>query len=140
MRTARWNLIPILVVIAAAGFPVDEAHAIGVGRESVGNCTHLHVSAKPKVNAQTAPYETIRNKVASCAPSNETVTLTQHMSGSFAQSGPSIRRWIITMRPGASVTKIQHILYNCCGTYTVTDKVVSAGRVLAQSQTSFTFA
>jgi hypothetical protein len=140
MRTARSKLTALLVVIVAAGFPLDQAHASGFARESVANCAHLHVSATPRVNAQTAPYETINNRVSSCAANDQTITLSQHRSGSFAPMGTSNRTWTITLLPGQSETEIQHIGYTCCGSYIVSDKVLSAGRVLTHSHTSFTFA
>lgn len=100
----------------------------------------MHVSATPKVNAQSAPYETIKNKVVNCASHRETVTLTQHINGPFAQVGKANRKWVVTVLAGGTVTKVQHLPYSCCGSYTLTDKALSSGQVLDQSQTSFTFA
>jgi len=98
-------------------------------------CAKLRLTAKPNVNAQTAPYETIRSKVASCASARETVTLVQH-TGAFGR-----KTWTITLAPGQRVDKVRHIPYSCCGSYTITDRVLSSsGRVIARAQAGFTFA
>jgi hypothetical protein len=104
-------------------------------------CVTLRLRAAPTVNAQDAPYETIRSTVASCASGAETVTLTQSLIGPFAQIGRHGRTWTIALVPGQSVVKTRYVPYSCCGTYGVNDKVLSsAGQVLAHRSTSFTFA
>lgn len=69
------------------------------------------------------------------------MTVSQTMSGPFAQTGPNSRMWKIALAPGHSVVKTSYVAYSCCGTYSVRDKVVgTAGLVLAHRSASFTFA
>jgi hypothetical protein len=129
------------VALPAVTSAINVAGASPVPAEA---CATLHLSATPRVNAQNAPNETIKNTVTSCAAAPETVTLTQHISGPFtpvAASGASSRTWVLTLAPGQAELKVQHIPYSCCGTYTVRDQVVSsAGQLLAKRSVTFTFA
>jgi hypothetical protein len=103
-------------------------------------CATLQLTAKPRINAQTAPDETIKNTVANCSNATETVVLTQHILGPFAaRTGPDMT-WTITLLAGQTVLEKQKIPYACCGTYTVKDKVTAGGILLAKKSTSFTFA
>lgn len=103
-------------------------------------CAALSLSATPRINAQNAPYETVKNTVTSCASATETVTLTQSISGPFAPVNAASRTWVLTLAPGQTMTKVQHIPYSCCGTYTVKDRVSEGPLLLAKKGTSFTFA
>jgi hypothetical protein len=142
------SLVTLAGVLAlAAGVPIlpavnaQTAGATGATPTQAGDCAALLVRATPKVNAQNAPHETIRNTVASCATAAETVTLTQVIVGPFLRMGPDGRSWTISLAPGQSVDEVQHIPYSCCGTYRVKDKVLSsAGVVLARGSAGFTFA
>jgi hypothetical protein len=103
-------------------------------------CATLNLSATPRINAQNAPYETIKNTVTSCATTPETVTLSQMLSGPFAPANASSRTWVLTLAPRQSVRKVQRLPYSCCGTYTVKDQVTASGLLLAKKTTLFTFA
>jgi hypothetical protein len=103
-------------------------------------CVTLNLSATPRINAQDAPYETIKNTVTSCATTPETVTLTQGRSGPFAPANAANRTWVLTLAPGQSVRRVQRLPYSCCGTYTVKDQVTDSGLLLAKKTTSFNFA
>jgi hypothetical protein len=119
------------------------AHPAFATAALTADCVHLHVSATPKINAQNAPYETIRNSVTSCATRAETVTLTQHIVGPYAQTATAAanRTWTIALAPGQTVVKVQHIPYSCCGSFTVTDRAISRlGQILGHASTNFTFA
>jgi hypothetical protein len=131
----------VAVAAAAAAVVSFSGFAGAAGAAPAADCVSLHVSATPKVNAQNAPFETIKNSVTSCSNSAETVTLTQHLVGPFARTTAAIRTWTIALAPGQTVVKVQHIPYSCCGSYTVTDRAVSgSGHVLARASTGFTFA
>jgi hypothetical protein len=103
-------------------------------------CAVLKLRATPPVNAQNAPYETIKNTVTSCSSATETVTLTQTISGPFAPANAPSRTWVLTLAPGQTITKVQHIPYSCCGTYTVRDRVTAGPLLLARKSAMFTFA
>jgi hypothetical protein len=103
-------------------------------------CASLTLSATPRINAQNAPFETIKNTVTGCATTTETVKLTQQISGPFAPPEARGRTWVLTLAPGETARKVQHLPYSCCGTYTVKDQVTASGVVLATKSTSFTFA
>jgi hypothetical protein len=106
-----------------------------------GACVALRLSALPKVNAQTAPFETIKSRVMSCATTPETIRLVQTLSGPFVRAGRSgDPSWTIVLQPGEGVTKVRHIAYSCCGTFDVRDTARSGGVVLVTRTTSFTFA
>jgi hypothetical protein len=100
----------------------------------------LTLGATPRVNAQNAALETIKNAVTSCATTTETVRLTQQMSGPFAPANTAGRTWVLTLAPGQTERRVEHLPYSCCGTYTVRDQVSASGVVLATNSTSFTFA
>ena len=142
----RWAVGLILVAALLATspwFPAGTAHASSLLSKSQNTtpCAMLKVTATPKVNAQNTPYETVHNKVSSCATSTETVKLTETILGPFSPLVDASRAWTITLSPGQLVDKVRHIPYSCCGTYTVTDKLYSAsGHHLATAKTSFTFA
>jgi hypothetical protein len=131
------SLVVLPAVTSASGVAAAAPAAVAA-------CATLHLSATPRVNAQNAPNETIKNTVTSCATGPETVTLIQHISGPFtpaAASSASSRTWVLTLAPGQAKLKVQHIPYSCCGTYTVKDQVFSsAGQLLAKRSVTFTFA
>jgi hypothetical protein len=103
-------------------------------------CASLTLSATPRVNAQNAPFETIKSTVTSCATTTETVRLTQLIAGPFAPADAPSRVWVLTLEPGQTARRVQHLPYSCCGTYTVKSEVTTSGVVLAKKSTSFTFA
>jgi len=149
-RPLKRRLTPVLasVVVGACALsaiviPLSTASTVGAaaGPTLARECVTLQLRATPIVNAQNAPYETIKSTVASCSSHPEIVTLSQTLSGPFAQVGQHSRVWTITLAPGQSVVKARYIAYSCCGTYTVTDRVLSsAGQVLAHRSADFTFA
>lgn len=103
-------------------------------------CGTLALSATPRVNAQNAAFETIKNTVTSCATTTEIVRITQQISGPFAPAITAGRTWVFSLAPGQTGRKVQHLPYSCCGTYTVKDRVAASGVVLAAKSTTFTFA
>jgi hypothetical protein len=136
-------LLAVTAALAAITVPLATGRTAGAatGPAATGQCATLQLRATPPINAQNAPYETIRSTVTSCAGRYEIVTLSQTMSGPFARTGPNSRVWKIALAPGHSVVKTRYVAYSCCGTYGVTDKVLGAtGLVLAHRSTSFTFA
>ena len=99
-------------------------------------CARLKLTVSPVLNAQNLPYETATHKVTSCARVTETATVVQKVPGLTGAN-----RWKVTLRPGQSVTKVRHIPYSCCGTYTVFDKVYArSGAVLDHAEATFIFA
>lgn len=129
-------LIPTATVVGASP-------ALAMTRPAAGSgpCVTLTLSARPKVNAQTAPFETIKSRVASCSSATETIRLIQTLSGPFARTGAAAdRSSTIVLQPGQAVTKVRHIPYSCCGTFDVRDVARSGGAVLVTRTTSFTFA
>lgn len=134
-----------LVVLVVAGSGILAATAQTAGSQGLGaraaKCAKVNVRATPQVNAQTAPNETIKSKVTNCSSATETVTLTQTISGPSVRATPTARRWTITLSPGKTAVRTRYMPYACCGTYKVTDRVLTrSGRQLAQATTSFTFA
>lgn len=104
-------------------------------------CATVSVTARPKVNAQNAPNETIKSPVTNCGTRTETVILDQTLSGPFVGAGPTLKSWTLTLTPGQTSIVVRRVPYSCCGTYDVHDTVLSrAGRTLAKASTSFTFA
>jgi hypothetical protein len=103
-------------------------------------CATLALSATPRVNAQNAAFETIKNVVTSCATMPETVRLVQRITGPFVPADVDGRTWLFTLAPGQTALKVQHLPYSCCGTYTVNDRVSASGVILGTNSTSFTFA
>jgi hypothetical protein len=143
MVASRFGRMLLIFTATFAGVLGAAGQAQGKVATAANVCAQVHVSATPKVNAQTAPFETIKNVVTSCATSAETVTLIQRLVGPFSRtaSASAMRTWTIVLAPGQTVIKFQHIPYSCCGTFGVTDRVVSrSGRILAHASTSFTFA
>jgi hypothetical protein len=108
-------------------------------RSLAAKCAKLGVRATPAVNAQSVPDETIKSKVTNCSSATETVTLTQAIAGpSATRSAMAVKRWTITLSPGRTVVKTRFFPYMCCGTFNVTDKVLTkSGTQLAQAATSF---
>jgi hypothetical protein len=141
--TRRAWLGAIAVSASVLAWPVTTA-GVGVAAAAAVsapmNCASLTLTATPRVNAQNAPFETIKNTVTSCAATTETVRLTQRISGPFAPADAPSRTWVFTLAPGQIAQKVQHLPYSCCGTYTVNDHVTASGVVLATKSTSFTFA
>jgi hypothetical protein len=138
-RLAASGVAACLVVPLAA----TSANAAPSGVRAAVDCAALNLTARPKINAQNAPYETIRNTVVNCSSATETVMLTQRIVGPFIPraAASSRRSWTLTLGPGQSVVKIQRIPYVCCGSYTVHDDVLSSSnQVLARKRASFTFA
>ena len=136
-------LLAFAVAISAVAVPTVATAASTTVSTNPGGavpCAALKLSATPRVNAQNAPYETIKNTVTSCATATETVTLTQAISGPFAPANAASRTWVLTLAPAQTMTKVQHIAYSCCGTYTVKDRVSDGPLLLAKKGTSFTFA
>jgi hypothetical protein len=143
-----WLMKRGLLVIASLVFAVSflvgtyPIHASATSAPSSGAaCATLKLTAKPAVNAQSALNDTIRNTVKSCASNTETVTLQQQVIGPFVVIHSPGTVWTITLTSGKGVTKTQRIPWTCCGSYTVTDTVISSSQqVLATKQTGFTFA
>jgi len=141
MRLVSTTQLTVALACSLLASPVIVASAAGATVTPATDCVILRLRATPQVNAQTAPYDTIRNAVGNCATFTETVVLVQSIIGPFALSGAAGRSWTITLAPGTHVDKVQFIPYSCCGTYSITDKVRSTtGTVLTQRGTSFTFA
>jgi hypothetical protein len=144
MQAVNRRLVRVLAATVVAGTAVQlSAQSISAASPaSPDACAALVVRATPKINAQNAPFETIRNTVTNCSTNTETVRLSQRIAGPFASfTITNDASWIITLGPGATVQKVQHIPYSCCGSFTVTDTVTSrSGRVLAVKRTGFTFA
>lgn len=106
----------------------------------VTKCARVKVRATPKTNTAMIP-ESIKSRVTSCSAGTETVTLTQAISGPSDTAGPMAKKWTITLPPGKTVVKKRSVPYACCGTYNVTDRVLTrSGKQLAKGTTSFTFA
>jgi hypothetical protein len=104
-------------------------------------CATLRLTVRPTVNAQTAPYETIKSTVKSCASSTERVTLQQRITGSFRPVHSPATTFTIKLTSGQRVVKTRHIPWSCCGSYTVIDKVLSTSQhLLAMKRAEFTFA
>lgn len=126
-----------LAVLATAG----QASSQGDAGVSAVKCAKVKVRAVPKVNAQTAPNETITSKVFNCSSARETVVLTQTIGGPDAPTSTVAKKWTITLSPGKTAVRKRSFAYACCGSYTVTDKVLTrSGRQLARAAARFTFA
>jgi hypothetical protein len=133
----------IIAGTITTSFLPGRAGAVPSAARTSSQCATLRLSATPKVNAQNAPYETIKNTVTNCSTATETVAVTQHVIGPYKSLGATGAglTWIVTLGPGGSNLKTQHIPYSCCGTYTVRDVVTSSGgQVLAKKTVYFTFA
>jgi hypothetical protein len=140
-RILRSMLVTGLVVGAVSLIPAPSgASGLGADRTVAAPCARVQVRATPKLNAQNAPFETIRSRVTNCSTATETLHLSQHLAGPFAPRSALATSWNVTLGPHRSVDKVRRVPYSCCGTYTVSDVVSSQGRVLDRSTTSFTFA
>jgi len=128
-------------VAVAPGVTAVAAQAASHTQAATAECATVKVTAKPGLNTAMIP-ETIKSTVTNCATATETVVLDQHISGPFAARSPlRDRRQTITLAAGQSVTKTRSFPYTCCGSYTVTDKVLAeSGTLLAKSAANFTFA
>jgi hypothetical protein len=136
----RWFVLAVAVLVAVpatAGWASSQAQ----GGVLAAKCAKVKVRATPKINAQTAPNETIKSRVTNCSSAKETVILTQTIAGPSATAAAMAKQWMITLSPGKTVVKTRLFPYACCGTYNVTDRVLTkSGRQLARAETSFTFA
>jgi hypothetical protein len=144
VHMTRRALVGAIAVSASLVAWPGMTSSVGVAAAAAPNapaaCASLTLSATPRLNAQNAPFETIKSRVTSCATTTETVTLTQKISGPFAPADVSGRVWVLTLAPGQTTLEVRRLPYSCCGTYTVKDQVTHSGVVLATKSTSFTFA
>jgi hypothetical protein len=141
MRSIIQKAVLVLVVVGTSGVfaPGAQTAAIRSGVSSTTKCARLKLTAKPGTNTAMVP-ETIKSRVRNCSPTTETVTLIQSIAGPSA-AAQMAKMWKIKLRPGQTVVKTRSFPYACCGTYTVTDKVLSrSGKELAKATASFTFA
>jgi hypothetical protein len=143
------SLVKTILAAGIVAFPAvpvwggsaEAAPVSGAGAPSPSDCVTLHVRATPRVNAQNAPFETIRSHLTSCSTGAETVTLVQRIGGPLARPHTRHRSWTIVLAPHQTMDRVEHIPYRCCGSYIVTDEVrTSSDRRLARAQTGFTFA
>ena len=137
---------PVSILGAAMALLAFGAATTGLGGAAVAPasaapkqppaCATLKLTVSPVLNAQNLPYDTATHKVTSCAKVTETATVEQKVPGLTGTN-----RWKVTLRPGQSATKVRHIPYSCCGTYTVYDKVYArSGAVLDHAEATFIFA
>lgn len=124
-------------VFAGAG---QAAGSKGHARSLAAECAKLKLTATPAVDTSSVP-ETIKSRVMNCSSKSETVTLVQTIAGPFQATSQLARKWKLTLSPGQTVVKTRSFPYACCGSYTVTDKVLSkSGTQLAKAMATFTFA
>lgn len=139
-RRRRWLALGVVVPLVVLP-TASQASSQGDAGGSAAKCAKVKVRAVPKLNAQTAPNETITSKVTSCSSAKETVVLTQTIGGPDAPASPMAKKWTITLSPRKTAVRKRLVPYACCGSYTVTDKVLTrSGRQLARAAASFTFA
>lgn len=139
-RRRGWVALAVVVTLAVLA-TAGQASSKGDAGGSAAKCAKVKVRAVPKVNAQTAPNETITSKVFNCSSARETVVLTQTIGGPDAPSSTVAKKWTITLSPGKAAVRKRSFPYACCGSYTVTDRVLTrSGRQLARATASFTFA
>lgn len=142
MTGIRANAVSVAMVVVVSGVFASAAQTAGTSSSSsrAAKCAHVKVTARPAINTSMTA-ETIRSKVTSCAKAKETVILMQTISGPDATNAPMAKTWKITLAPAKSVVKTRSFPYSCCGSYVVTDKVVTkSGRQLAKASADFTFA
>ena len=136
----RWRAVAVVVplaVVATAG----QASSRGDPSASAAKCAKVTVRAAPKLNDQTAPDETITSYVTNCSVARETMVLTQTIGGPDVPALPMAKNLTITLSPGRTAVRKRSFPYACCGSYTVTDKVLArSGRRLARAMATFTFA
>lgn len=129
------KIMVVGLLVASTGLAGGVVAAAHVTATAPAGCAKAIVVAKPKLNTQAGSTETIQNQITSCAAKAEVVRVKQKLGLPGAFNGT------FTLPAGQSVAITQHIPYRCCGTFPVTDQVLStSGRLLATARASWTFA
>lgn len=143
MRSVLQKAVLVLAVVGASGVFVTGAQTAGSQRRVdalTKECAKLKLTAKPVINTTDTRPETIKSKARNCSSATEKVTLVQTIAGPSA-AAEMAKIWKLKLRPGQTVVKTRSFPYACCGSYTVTDKVLTkSGKQLAKATASFTFA